>query len=361
LIRVLALTRYDRMGASSRLRFLQYRDALQSKGITVECAPFFDDIYLARLYAGQSLRPDHVARYYLRRFSKLISANDYDVLWVEKDALPWLPAVVEAIWLGRVPYVLDMDDAWYHQYQRNGRFAFGGILTKKFEALVRQSAAVIVGNSYLKDWAHSHGARKLVLLPTAVDLKRYPNAKRPVRPTFNIGWLGQPTTARYLEIAAEALRTVCASPSTQVSVIGGGPFVADYLGLPATYRDWSETTEYNALSSFDVGIAPLSPGPWEFGKSGFKIIHYMAATLPVVASRVGAHTEIVQHGKTGFLVDSKDEWIDSLISLRDDVVLRQSMGQAGRALVEERYSLQANVDLLADTLRLAGSTLSADV
>ena len=48
------LSRYDRQGASSRLRTMQYVPLLAEAGIEVDIAPFFGNDYLERLYAGRS-------------------------------------------------------------------------------------------------------------------------------------------------------------------------------------------------------------------------------------------------------------------------------------------------------------------
>ena len=47
------LTRYDEMGASSRLRYYLFRNALENGGFRPEYHPFFRAAYLRRLYAGQ--------------------------------------------------------------------------------------------------------------------------------------------------------------------------------------------------------------------------------------------------------------------------------------------------------------------
>ena len=51
----------------------------------------------------------------------------------------------------------------------------------------------------------------------------------------------------------------------------------------------------------DVGIAPTPTDRWTLGKCGFKIVQYMAAGLPVIASPVGANAELVVPGGTGLL------------------------------------------------------------
>jgi hypothetical protein len=41
----------------------------------------------------------------------------YDLVWLEKEALPWLPAWVEIARLQGLPYVVDYDDAVVSPYQ----------------------------------------------------------------------------------------------------------------------------------------------------------------------------------------------------------------------------------------------------
>jgi glycosyltransferase involved in cell wall biosynthesis len=65
----------------------------------------------------------------------------------------------------------------------------------------------------------------------------------------------------------------------------------------------------------------------------------MAAGLPVVANPVGVHPEMITPNINGFLAGDTEEWVEAIIRLRDDLSLRTRLGQAGRALVENRYSV----------------------
>jgi glycosyltransferase involved in cell wall biosynthesis len=84
---------------------------------------------------------------------------------------------------------------------------------------------------------------------------------------------------------------------------------------------------------------PLQDGPWERGKCGYKLIQYMAAGRPVIASPVGVNTDIVTPD-TGILAGDPAAWSAALIRLIDDAALRQRLGAAGRKLVETSYSLE---------------------
>ena len=91
---MLLLSKYDRLGASSRLRSYQYLFYLEQHGVTVEVAPLFDDVYVKSLYE-RAVSTWRVLVGYAKRLCWLLRSRKYDLLWVEKEALPWLPAFIE--------------------------------------------------------------------------------------------------------------------------------------------------------------------------------------------------------------------------------------------------------------------------
>src|SRR5262249_52339431 len=106
------------------------------------------------------------------------------------------------------------------------------------------------------------------------------------------------------------------------------------------YVEWNLQEELTFFAHFDIGVMPLRDSAFARGKCGFKLIQYMAAGLPVVASPVGANCEVVQDGSNGFLARTDEDWTLRLRQLIDDRGLRQRMGANGRALVRRSYSAQ---------------------
>lgn len=71
------------------------------------------------------------------------------------------------------------------------------------------------------------------------------------------------------------------------------------------------------------------------------VLEAMASGLPVVATNVGGVPEIIQHGKTGYLADPKDEsmMVEILLALVNDPNLRGEIGNRARQYVEKHHSL----------------------
>ena len=351
-MRVLALPRYSSLGSSSRTRFFQYFPYLNSCGIEVQVSPLLGNDYIQGLYFKNKTPYFSVAMSYLHRIRMCAIARSFDLLWIEKELFPWLPAWTERFLnQRRIPYVVDYDDAVYLRYTTHWNPMVRAILGKNINTAMQHAATVVVGNNFLAENARSAGARKIEYLPTVIDLNRYPiHAKESNQ--FRIGWIGSPITVPYLGLIKDALQEVCRQTNACIVLIGAGD--RDPLaGLEKEKIVWDEETEVANIQSFDVGIMPLPDEPFTRGKCGYKLIQYMGAGLPLVASPVGVNTQIVEQGKTGFLASSQEEWVQALVTLYHNAELRKNMGKAGRQKVETDYSLQVTAPKLAEILQKA--------
>jgi glycosyltransferase involved in cell wall biosynthesis len=352
-MKILLLSRYSSLGASSRIRCYQYLPYLREHGFHITVAPLFDDYYIKDIYTAKKKRLSIVIRSYARRLHHLLSSRSYDLLWIEKEIFPWLPAWAEELLkkMG-IQYVIEYDDAIFHSYDLHQNRLVRILMSGKIDAAMRGAALVIAGNEYLAKRARMAGAMHVEQLPTVVDLKRYPLKCNTERQVFTIGWIGTPVTAKYLSHVHSALAQACQNNIARVILVGSGP--VNIKGLHAEIRPWSEETEIGDIRSFDVGIMPLPDSPWERGKCAYKLIQYMACSKPVIASPVGVNKQIVEEGINGFLASNKDEWVRALSVLRDDHYLRERMGRTGRSKVEMQYCIQVTAPRLAELLRSAG-------
>jgi glycosyltransferase involved in cell wall biosynthesis len=350
-MKLLALSRFGRLGASSRLRTLQYLPWLRQAGIETVHHALLSDTYLEALYRHE-LAPLAVLRGYADRVRALLDAERFDVVFMEKEALPWVPALIETSLLPQTtPIVVDYDDALFHRYDCHPRWLVRRLLGTKIDTIMKRCSMVIAGNSYLQDHAIKAGCRRVEVIPTVIDLARYQSRPHSGSPAMEVvvGWIGSPATAHYLQAVAGPLRRLRTRHAVRCVAIGARP--DQVVGTPFSATQWQEDTEAEVLRSLDVGIMPLLDGPWERGKCGYKLIQYMACGVPVVASAVGANADIVTNGENGFLVRSPEEWSEAMERLIVDSSLRRRMGLAGRDCVVRRFCLQVQAPRLLDLLR----------
>jgi glycosyltransferase involved in cell wall biosynthesis len=78
---------------------------------------------------------------------------------------------------------------------------------------------------------------------------------------------------------------------------------------------------------------------------GWMIAEAMAHGKPVVATRVGGIPELIEDGVNGYLVGRGDApaMSDRILMLLGDPGLRNRMGEAGRAVVADKFDLRTNV------------------
>ena len=378
---ILFFTKYTRAGASSRYRSFQYLPALEAAGLRVTVSPLFDEAYLAHKYAHGRASVGAVVRAFARRLWAVLTVPRAAVVVVEYELLPWFPAVLERwlAWRG-CRMVVDYDDALFHQYDAHPNPWVRRLLGRKIATVMRLAHTVVAGNAYLAGYARRAGAQQVAMIPTVIDLARYSVADvggmktsavvqammaaptdagagdaaktegaGPAARVFTIGWIGSPSTARYLRDIAPALAEVCRDGRARVRLVGSGPI--ELPGVPVEVVAWREETEVDEIRGFDVGIMPLPDEPWARGKCGFKLIQYMACGLPVVASPVGVNAEIVEDGGNGFLAADAGAWVKALEALREDAALRDRMGAAGRQRAEARYCLAVTAPQVVGVLR----------
>ncbi len=348
-MKILVLSKYPRMGASSRLRTLQYLPLLEQQGFEFTVRSLFDQTYLENLYGKGSRSRLAIFKYYTKRLLKLFSVGRYDLVWIEYEIFPYLPTFAEQFLalIGK-KYIVDYDDAIFHNYDLSTNPLIRKFLAKKIDTVMANSSCVIAGNTYLAERAKLAGAKHVEWIPTVVDQSRYIPRSEAGSGRKVIGWIGSPSTQKYVLDIKEALHTVCERHSARLLLVGATQDIVDKLsGIEVEVAAWSEGSEAQLIQQMDIGIMPLPDGPWEKGKCGYKLIQYMATGVPVIASPVGVNSDIINGSCCGYLADDIEQWSNSLDTLLSYADQREKFGKAGREAVEDVYSLQVQAPILA--------------
>ncbi len=346
MIKALGLSLYGPQAASHRVRLSHFQPGLAAVGINLDIQSLLSDRYLKRAFSGDRPSLCGLLGAYRRRIHDLRRSDRFDLAIVYAELLPLLPAWLEQQFL-RIPYILDLDDAFYLKY-RSGRLRLlRPLLGGKFDQLLRGAAAVTAGSAHLAAYARRFNDN-VTLLPSAVDTDHYIPADPPPASTpFTVGWIGSPSTTPFLQILVQPLQRFARQQPVRLLVVGGSaPAIP---GVEVIEAPWSLAREVELIQQFSVGVMPLPDTPWARGKCAYKLVQCMACSIPVIGSPVGANVEAVP-ASCGLLASSPDDWLAAFRQLAADPAMRARLGTAGRQWVEERYSLRTTLPVLAGVI-----------
>lgn len=330
-MKLLILTKYAPRGPSSRYRFLQFVPALQAAGMQTSVAPLFDDFYLDCLFSGRTTGKLYLVRRVLARLRKILLAKRYDLVWIEGELIPFLPAGWERLLHALLPpRIYDFDDAVWLRYSGNAKLA------GKFAQILSSARGVTAGNDFLAAFTGQFCDR-VHRIPTVVAWERY-TAIRPALTGQVIGWMGSPSTIHYLQALAPVFQRLARDRGLKLHVVGAELKIE---GVEVVSIPWRYETEVAEIGRFDIGVMPLDETPWSEGKCGLKLIQYLAAGVPAVASPVAVNRKIVEGSGGGLLATCHAEWEQQLLRLLDTPVLRHTLGSKGRKWAEESASVAA--------------------
>lgn len=246
---------------------------------------------------------------------------------------PW-----EMHWLAHcnAATAFDIDDAtWLSQGRPGAPPPRSGSRERAFDAMCRRSALTIAGNAVLAARARAAGGT-VEIVPTAVDVSAFAPPAYSARHGATAVWIGLAGNLQYLEplrpVMAELARRV---PAFRLRIVSS--HFPDWADVPLERVPWKPGIETTALADADLGLMPLPDDDFTRGKCAFKLLQYMAAGLPCIASPVGANREVVVDGRTGCLAATPPQWRAAFDALLADRALRETMGAAGRRHVQQHY------------------------
>ena len=232
-------------------------------------------------------------------------------------------------------------------------------LTPVMDRLIVPSASIAA-----KVRAEGRGGASFSIIPNGVDLARFdlPLTACALRREFGIP-AGAPLLGviarlepekghRYLIDAMPAI--LRGAPETWLAIVGEGSQEAELRAqasaLPAPTRDrivFAGRREDVAAITGELDVAVL---PSLREAQGISILEAMARSRPVVASAVGGIPEVLTDGIDGLLVPPADPvaLAEACIRVACSPSLRARLGEAGRATVEARFSLDAMVRRIED-------------
>jgi glycosyltransferase involved in cell wall biosynthesis len=317
--RILVIT-IDPAEASFRLRLAILPKLLEADGF------FFDFV-------------ERPGDFFARR-KLMATAGEYHAVIVQRKLLDPSHASVLRRKARRIFF--DVDDAVMVQRRKISRWS-QFLKNRRYRATIAAADHVVAGNEYLAGQIRGMG-RSVTVLPTVVDPDHYKVKAHAATDSPALVWIGSRSTLPYLQQWMPAIEAAAKQvPGLRLITVANDTVRSDVVTIEHIF--WDEKTEADSLAAGDIGIAPTPVDQWSVGKSGFKIIQYMATGLPVIASPVGANSQIVRDGVTGILATSQERWTDAIVRLARDVEIIRQMGDAAVADVTSLYTLQRARDV----------------
>lgn len=274
----------------------------------------------------------------VHRIKDKLNYNNYAIVFVQREAIMIGSSYFEkSIKKSKAKYIFDFDDSIWLMDTSDGNKKHEWLKNpEKTVRNIRYADMVFAGNAYLASYARRCNSH-VKIIPTTIDTDFHkPLPKKEDK--LIIGWIGSHTTIKHFEYALEFLTSIKKKyPQIEIRVVGDEEYLNESLNIKGIA--WSPATEVEMINSFSIGIMPLPDDEWAKGKCGLKGLSYMACEVPTIMSPVGVNTEIIQHGKNGFLASTTDEWVTCLSQLIENADLRESIGKAGRQTVLEKYSV----------------------
>jgi len=310
---------------SSRVRVLNLLPYLREKGIEFEVRPY--------------------PKGFVEKFKTFRSLRRFDIVFLQKK----MPSPFESLLLKKASryLVFDFDDAIYLKHDANKEIESKS-RELKFKAIAKQADLIIAGNRILASEAGRFN-RNVIIIPSAVPtlgipLKDWSDEAGEVV----IGWIGGAVNLGHLRLVEPVLKRLAKEYPIELRIICSEGIEME--GVKVRFIPWSIETQEAEIARFDIGIMPLPKTRHSEGKCGYKALQYMACGVPPVVSDVGINSEIVEHGKEGFVAGELEEFYRYLKILIENKEMRMEMGLRARQKVEKYYSLSVVADRLSDVL-----------
>jgi succinoglycan biosynthesis protein ExoA len=199
-----------------------------------------------------------------------------------------------------------------------------------------------------------------------------PRAPRPAEP-MRIACVATMKPYKGHRVLLDAVgRLVADGEAIEVELAGDGPLRQELerqcarLGIAECVHFLGRLTEPGVAQVLDRAdvfvVASMVQPDGQTDGIPVALMEAMAAGVPVVASDVSGVPELVRHGETGLLTPPEDDaaLAAALRSLRADATLAIERARAGRALVEERFTVEGEASRLLDLIRACSPSATSD-
>lgn len=353
--------------------------ALASRGATVDLFAtsiggprpgHLAGVRLHRLLEVPPMAPDrreHAVRELDAGLPDLLARHGpYDLVY-ERHALFGQAAMTAAAAAGW-PGVLEVNAPLVDEQARYRGLVHRALAERALRRSLGAAGLVLAVSDPVARWVRRRAPhpQRVHVLPNGVDVHRVRPAPRAPAGPFTVGFVGTLKPWHGVEVLVAAVaRLAAAGHPVRLLVVGDGPGRDHLTALVDRSRLGAATCFTGAvlpaevprlLNRMHAAAAPYPAAATYF--SPLKVLEYLAAGLPVVASRVGQLPLLLGHGRYGLLVPPGDDraLADALARLAGDPQLCRELGGRARRAAVARHTWTARIDRVLALAGLPGGT-----
>jgi glycosyltransferase involved in cell wall biosynthesis len=207
---------------------------------------------------------------------------------------------------------------------------------------------ILATSRVLQNEVSLYSSKQAIITPFGIDIEAFKNFNLPKsKDRITIGIIKSLEYHYGIEYLIQSFKIVIDNHRTKnifLAIVGGG-------ALESKLKDLVKALDLNHLVTF-YGQIPYEEVPNYHNlfdievylsveeSFGVSVLEASACEIPVIVSDIGGLTEVVENGKTGFIVSSESiqEAADAIHVLITDEGLRSQLGKNGRKRVEKFYS-----------------------
>jgi len=233
------------------------------------------------------------------------------------------------------------------------------IYQRRLPELLRHAALIHCVSDHIRDTLLERGfpGEKLRVIRYGIEpAGRGPSEPPPAHPyVLFAGRFVEKKGATHL---LEAMRILASrGAAIELALIGDGPLAGDLRKqarplAKANFLGWLPNEEVRRWmrGALAVCVPSVTAGTGDQEGLPNVVLEALAAGAPVIASRHGGITEVIEHGRSGLIVEPSDprQLADAVASVLRDPALRRRIAEAGQKVAEERFSALAQSRALED-------------
>lgn len=316
-------------------------------GYSVDDLVFHVDIY--DIHAQDKMTWEEIADY-------------YDLVFLNYTVLDWQYAAMGSFVHGKnKKIVMDIDDAIW--YLRPDNVTYHDIKEMdgayKISCMLDDVDGVTVTNSYLRNVLVDKTNRyheDVNVMPNCIDLSLYSHKKK-YQEKDTITLLHYGSTTHFEDLLQKTFvgaidKIFKEYPQVVLKTVGSfipelrykwGPRYSNDFGAVDIY-DWVKNKFPGFMDEADIFLAPLEDDIYNRCKSDIKFVEVSSAGVPGVYGATRPYKDTIEHGVTGYVAQSEDDWYTSIKELIDDKKKRETIGNNAYEWVKDNRQMKNNVE-----------------